>query len=139
MDYKQIRARVEKRINQRNEFLIHFSIYIAVHLLLWMIWATSGGPQDHSLPWPLYPMFGWGIGLLAHGLVVFFNSGTMEERKERAIQREIERERLRMGGAMPEELDKPKRDEAKRKVYLSDDGELIDDEDLLHTTSKRGR
>jgi hypothetical protein len=37
-------------------------------------------------------MFGWGIGLLFHGMGVFLSKGTM---KERMIEKELEREKKR--------------------------------------------
>jgi fatty acid desaturase len=41
---------------------IHTMIYIAVQLLLVSVWAVAGA----GYPWFLYPLLGWGIGLVAH-------------------------------------------------------------------------
>ena len=50
-------------------FRIHLGVYAAVQLLLFTIWATTshGGGV---VPWFLYPLLGWGIGVVAHYLVV---------------------------------------------------------------------
>lgn len=44
-------------------FRIHASVFVAVNLLLLVIWlgTTPGG-----YPWPLFVFFGWGIGVVAH-------------------------------------------------------------------------
>lgn len=133
---QEIRRRVEKRIKQRNDFYIHFAVYIAANLLMWMIWAlTRDSSETIGFPWPLIVMFGWGIGLVSHALTVYFNSASRVEARERTIQREIERERQRIAGDGTYE--KPKRD---RHVRLSEDGELIDDDvDESETDGKRKR
>lgn len=43
-------------------FRIHLFVYLAVNALLLVIWATT----FTGVAWPLYVIFGWGIGLLAH-------------------------------------------------------------------------
>ncbi|GAB4546560.1 MAG: hypothetical protein OHK0023_06390 [Anaerolineae bacterium] len=64
-------------------------------------------------------VFGWGIGLVSHGIEVFGNDPT---RKERAIQRQMEKMGYSVRAEEVEEYEKPKRN---RKASLSDDGELI--------------
>jgi hypothetical protein len=55
------------RLKKRRDFHTHLVAYILVNALLWLIWAvlliTADGP---ALPWPLFPMAGWGIGLAFH-------------------------------------------------------------------------
>jgi 2TM domain-containing protein len=120
---EEIRRRVEKRIKQRNEFYIHLAVYIAVNLLLWGIWFFTSNFHngEDNFPWPFIPMMGWGIGIVAHGLTVYFNSARRIEARERAVQREIERERERL--ANDDHYEKPKRDQ---RMRLTEDGELIE-------------
>ena len=40
----------------------HLGSYLALIAGLWLIWALTGG----GYPWPIWPMLGWGIGLLGH-------------------------------------------------------------------------
>ena len=40
----------------------HVSVYVAVIAMLWLIWLFTG--MGH--PWPIYPMLGWGAGVLRH-------------------------------------------------------------------------
>ena len=41
---------------------LHLASYVAVILGLWLIWAVTGA----GYPWPIWPMLGWGMGLLGH-------------------------------------------------------------------------
>jgi hypothetical protein len=130
---EEIRRRVEKRIKQRNEFYIHLAVYIVVMTGLWGMWGFTsdffGSLFADTLwnfdefPWPIFPTLGWGTGIVVHGLIVYFNSPARLEARERAIQREIERERQRIAG--DDYYQKPKRD---RRVRLTDEGELVDDD-----------
>jgi Domain of unknown function (DUF1707)/2TM domain len=36
--------------------------YLAVIALLWLVWLVTGA----DYPWPIWPMLGWGIGVLGH-------------------------------------------------------------------------
>lgn len=49
----------------RTGWLIHLAVYVAVQLMLAVTWwVTSQG--EEVVPWFLFPLFGWGIGLTAH-------------------------------------------------------------------------
>ncbi|MGH6626052.1 MAG: 2TM domain-containing protein [Burkholderiaceae bacterium] len=70
-----------KRAALRMGWLIHALVFVTVNLLLAGLAALSG---RH---WALFPAFGWGLGLLIHGLVVYLvmpGSGFYE----RLVQRE---------------------------------------------------
>jgi hypothetical protein len=41
---------------------VHLYSYLAVVAGLWLIWALTGA----GYPWPIWTMFGWGLGLLGH-------------------------------------------------------------------------
>lgn len=41
---------------------MHLVSYVAVIAGLWLIWALTGA----DYPWPIWPMLGWGMGLLGH-------------------------------------------------------------------------
>lgn len=121
---EQIRRRIEKRIKERNEFYVHLAFFIGGNLLMWLIWFLTNSGDTDGFPWPIIVLASWGIGIVAHGLTVYFNSPERIEARERTIQREIERERQRL--AADDYYEKPKRD---RHVRLTDDGELIEIED----------
>ena len=80
--YRQARKRVE----EKKGFYIHFAVYIIVNILLVIIWAVTGG----GFPWFVFPLGGWGIGLLFHFLGVFiFSRQSGWERRQ--IEKEVER------------------------------------------------
>ena len=80
--YKMARKRVEAKIG----FYIHAGIYVLVNAFLIAINMTS----TPSELWFIYPLIGWGIGLLLHLILVFsqFPSGGW---KKRMIEKEVER------------------------------------------------
>ena len=90
--YRRAKARVEERLG----FYRHATIYVVVNLFLTGLnWFRS---PDYW--WAFWPAFGWGIGLLAHGLSVFsYRWGVAT--KEAMIQREMEREARTKSPAPP--------------------------------------
>jgi len=40
----------------------HATTYLAVIALLWLVWLVTGA----GYPWPIWPMLGWGIGVVGH-------------------------------------------------------------------------
>ncbi len=91
MTEEQIYELARKRVEEKKGFFVHLSVYIVVNIILILIWAlTSPG-----FPWFAFPLGGWGIGLLFHGLGVFvFDNNTTWERN----QIEKEAERIRKSG-----------------------------------------
>ena len=56
------RRRERSARGARASFRIHATVYVAVQLLLVVVWALTG--MGH--PWFLYALLGWGVGLAAH-------------------------------------------------------------------------
>jgi hypothetical protein len=55
--------------DRRLGFRIHLFVYAAVQILLVVTWwMTSDGGS--VMPWFLFPMIGWGIGVVAHYMAV---------------------------------------------------------------------
>lgn len=132
---ERIRQRVEKRMEERNGLIGHVMSYVFVIAMMWFIWL-SGGADGH--PWPIWVMGGWGIGVASHAASFYFEHGRGRDRREDAIQREIERERERMYRSG--EYGKAKNDEDV-PIRLTEDGEMTDsflDELEGNRKSKRG-
>ena len=55
-----------RRAGMKMGWYIHASVYVLVNLFLVLASASRG----HT--WAIYPLLGWGLGLLIHGAVVFF-------------------------------------------------------------------
>ena len=125
-----IRRRVERRAKQRREFFGSLTSFLAVNFTLWFIWyMSSAGKGTLEFPWPIFITIAWlwSSDLVGQGLQVYRNSERARYRHEQAIQREIALEKMRLGlGDSDDSYEKPKRD---RLVRLSDDGELLSEED----------
>ena len=60
-------ARRELVDGPRLGFRIHLGVYVAVQVLLVATWAlTSYDDGTFGFPWFVFPLAGWGIGLVAH-------------------------------------------------------------------------
>ena len=65
---EHLRQRDERRAaGVRTGFRIHFTVFLAVQLFLFVIWLVlwqfAGGT---TFPWFLFALLGWGIGVAAH-------------------------------------------------------------------------
>ncbi len=110
--YEAARKAAEKRIKNRVEFYQHIAAYVVINMMLALAFRDQW--------WIIFPIFGWGLGVIIHGLEVFLDDPL---RRERAIEREMRK----LGFTATDiEAEKPKRGE---RVALSEDGELIYEED----------
>jgi len=60
-----------KRAEDKVGVFIHFTIYVAVNLLLVLVWWFSGA----GFPWFIFVLVFWGIGIVAHWVSVFVGTG----------------------------------------------------------------
>ena len=81
-DERDLRQRAIKRLEDRRGLVAHMLAYVLVNLLLVAIWFTTGA----SFFWPVFPIFGWGIGLAFHAWDVLWPAPG-----ESRIQDEMER------------------------------------------------
>ena len=57
-----------RRASAKMGWYVHATVFVLVNLLLLLKSSATG----HH--WAIFPAFGWGLGLLIHGFVVFFGS-----------------------------------------------------------------
>jgi hypothetical protein len=68
---------------RRASFKSHLVTYIVVITGLWAIWFFTGErTYGRGLPWPVWPMFGWGIGMVFHFIGAYVNTGFSSVEKE---------------------------------------------------------
>lgn len=60
-------------------FFFHFSAYVLVNAILIVVNLLT---TPHHL-WFIWPLLGWGIGILAHGLAIYFSQGEAVRRRAR--------------------------------------------------------
>jgi hypothetical protein len=52
---------------RRASFKRHQAVYVIMNVFFWALWWFTGGSDyNEGLPWPVWPMLGWGIGLGFH-------------------------------------------------------------------------
>ena len=77
---------------KRASFKYHVASYIVFNAFFWVIWAFTGKhgyhDKDYGFPWPVWPMMGWGIGLLFQflGAYVFHGQNSAEKEYEKLVQ-----------------------------------------------------
>ena len=81
---EEIYEEAKKRVEEKKGFFIHLAIYVVVNIFLIIIWAVT---NPGGYPWFIWPIIGWGIGVVIHGLSVFIFT-----RKTGWEQRELEKE-----------------------------------------------
>ena len=67
MSEEEVYALARKRVKEKKDFYNHVAIYAVINVLLVIIWAFTG----RGYPWFVWPLAGWGVGLIFHGLDVF--------------------------------------------------------------------
>ncbi len=85
-----LRRVAANRVNARFGFWIHAFIYFAVNACL----VSANLLTTPHVLWSVFPVLGWGIGLLAHGVSVFARLSGL---REKAIEAEVKRLRERRG------------------------------------------
>lgn len=80
------RDKAVQRLKKRRDFHGHLLVYVLVNAFLVVIWALTG---SHGFFWPVFPIAGWGIGVVMNAWDVYGR----REITERDIQHEMERER----------------------------------------------
>jgi hypothetical protein len=85
MSEEQIYKLAKERVEKKKGFFIHITVYIAVNIMLVIIWAFAAGG---GFPWFIFPLCGWGIGVLFHFLGVFVFGRKLDNA---AIEKEAEK------------------------------------------------
>lgn len=80
----ELRERALKRLKKRRDFRGHLLVYVLVNTFLVVVWAatTPGG-----FFWPIFPIVGWGIGVVMNAWDAYVATDIGEE----DIAREVER------------------------------------------------
>jgi hypothetical protein len=114
-DYAEIRKRITNRYNNRSEFYSHLVAFLVANGILWGLLSPQG-------TW--FTVAGIFSGLWGMGLVIHFIQYWMKEAQERAIEKEIERERAWRRGS--DELQEGEIKRKRDRLTLNHDGELME-------------
>jgi len=77
------RALAVRRLRKKAEFRNHLLAYLVVNAAIVVIWTMTGS----GFFWPVFPMLGWGIGVLFHAQDAYGH----QEITEADIRREMAR------------------------------------------------
>jgi hypothetical protein len=125
-DYEAVRRYVEANLEQTRRSLrrtlwrIHLLLYLIVNLIGWIIISSSGASRDLGvLIISILTTISWAVGLFLHARALYLESPAGERYlRTRLAMRALQDPAMR-------ETPKPRREQIMR---LSDDGELVSDE-----------
>ncbi len=90
-EYAEAYKLAERRVKARAGFYWHLAVYLVVNSFLFGIYLVNSLVMGwFSYPWFLWPLAGWGIGLLLNFLAVFIMPDS-PERRQQMIARELGR------------------------------------------------
>jgi cytochrome c oxidase assembly factor CtaG len=75
---------------RRASFKRNVLAYLVMSVFFWIIWYLSGqhtGPR--GIPWPVWPMLGWGLGIVFQYIKAYVQTGdrTAENEYEKLINK----------------------------------------------------
>ena len=118
-----IRDKVEKRFEARNELISHAAAFLATNIFLWLIWFLT----SRGFAWPVFVTAGWGIGMVMHFVTYNYQHGFGARKHEAAIEAEVTRQ-----------LQIARAHQALRRQSLYEDDE-IEDADVYELDNFQGR
>ena len=86
MKNQEAYTNVQKKVEALIGFYTHLAVYLGVNTLLTVLNLTVAG--DYF--WAMWPMIGWGSGLIIHGLSTFVFD-PKSSLKERLIEKEMQK------------------------------------------------
>ena len=81
-----------KVAQKRAAFKYHVLIYFVMNLFFWTIWYISlrnnNTPLNErdTIPWPVWPMLGWGIGLFFNYIAAYRNNDSLTDKEYQKLK-----------------------------------------------------
>ena len=76
---------------RRASFKSHLLTYVIMVPFFWLVWWFSGSHTGgFGIPWPVWPMAGWGLGVFFHYLGAYVFKENQAEREYEKLLRERE-------------------------------------------------
>jgi hypothetical protein len=86
MSHEEIERLARKRAGAKLGWYFHAAVYLVVNLFVFAMSQYAFGSRS----WSVFPLLGWGLGLVLHGASVWL-LGAGGELRERMVQKERER------------------------------------------------
>lgn len=93
---EQIDALARKRAGAKLGWYAHATVYVLVNIVIFAMSKYAFGTR----PWSVFPLLGWGLGLVLHGVSVFV-LGSGSGLRERLVQKERDRIQRQQGPGNP--------------------------------------
>lgn len=94
MEDDAVYAQARKHVRAIKGFYVHALVFVLVNGGLVAINLATQREDSRFAWWSLWPVFGWGIGLVAHGVSVFGFGGLWgPDWEERKVQQIVQRRR----------------------------------------------
>jgi hypothetical protein len=84
IDNGDLRAMAIKRLRDKRGLQAHLIAFSTVNLFLVALWYFT---TDGGFFWPMFPIFGWGIGVIFHVWDVYWPEAFSESQVEREMSR----------------------------------------------------
>lgn len=68
MTEEEIYEAAKQKVEDKKGFRTHFIVYLCINAMLVIIWAIT---DFGGFPWFVFPLGGWGIGIVFHFLSVY--------------------------------------------------------------------
>ncbi|HET7430154.1 MAG TPA: 2TM domain-containing protein [Nocardioides sp.] len=81
---ESLREQALQRIKKRRDFFPHLLMYAMVNTFLVVLWAMV---SPDAFFWPIFPIVGWGVGLVMHAWDAFFRSEVTDADIDRELAR----------------------------------------------------
>ena len=81
-----------KIAQKRAGFKYHVLIYFIMNIFFWTIWylglknTPTPTEQIDTIPWPVWPMFGWGIGVFFNYLAAYKSHNSQAEKEYQKLK-----------------------------------------------------
>ena len=79
-----LRDKAVKQLKKQHDFRGHLLVYVLVNTFLVVIWLVT---DQHGFFWPVFPIVGWGIGVIMNAWDVYGRQEISEEDIEREMDR----------------------------------------------------
>ena len=84
---EELRQKAAKIAGGKIGFQIHLAVYLAVNAFFILLWLLTPEGAVLRFPWFIIPMFGWGIGVMAHYLATYRGAGYQDKLAAKEYQR----------------------------------------------------
>src|SRR5690242_5354848 len=87
-DRGELRSRADTSLQRRRDIMCRRLVYLIVNTFRVVIWAVASGPDGFF--WPVFPLVGWGIGVVMNAWDVYRPEELVEDVIE-AVMRRLEK------------------------------------------------